>query len=102
MVFSVIDAQSYKNASRKLQFIRQDLHFDIPVFLVANKVDLARTRVVSEKGGNQLQSLIFYFKIQLNFVFFPHLFNDPIISAFRLLTNIFSLSSFYRGKKTCR
>ncbi|XP_062574251.1 GTP-binding protein RAD-like [Saccostrea cucullata] len=54
VIFSVIDAQSYKSASRKLQSIRQELHFDRPVFLVANKVDLARTRVVSEKEARKL------------------------------------------------
>uniref|UniRef100_A0A8W8K7S3 GTP-binding protein GEM n=1 Tax=Magallana gigas TaxID=29159 RepID=A0A8W8K7S3_MAGGI len=54
VVFSVIDTASYKNASKKLQVIRQDLQYDNPIFLVANKVDLARTRVVSEKEARKL------------------------------------------------
>lgn len=62
VVFSVIDTLSYKNASKKLQIIRQDLHFDKPVFLVANKVDLARTRVVSEKGGCGIKLSLLDFK----------------------------------------
>lgn len=50
VLFSVVDSKSFKNGVRKIEMIRQEFEFEKPLFLVANKVDLARQRVVAEKG----------------------------------------------------
>lgn len=50
VVFSVVDNKSFKNGVRKIEMIRQEFEFEKPLFLVANKVDQARQRVVTEKG----------------------------------------------------
>lgn len=50
VVFSVVDNKSFKNGVRKIEMIRQEFEFERPLFLVANKVDQARQRVVTEKG----------------------------------------------------
>lgn len=50
VVFSVVDVKSFKNGIRKIEMMREEVEFDKPLFLVANKVDLARQRAVAEKG----------------------------------------------------
>ncbi|XP_022344268.2 GTP-binding protein REM 1-like [Crassostrea virginica] len=54
VVFSVEDGKSFKNGVRKIEMIRQEIQFDKPLFLVANKVDLARHRVVTEKDAKKV------------------------------------------------
>lgn len=59
--------------------IRQEIQFDKPLFLVANKVDLARHRVVTEKGTHPKKIIFYiaYFKISTILIYF--LFLDEII-----------------------
>lgn len=54
VVFSVVDNKSFKNGVRKIEMIRQEFEFEKPLFLVANKVDQARQRVVTEKDAKKV------------------------------------------------
>ncbi|XP_061198004.1 GTP-binding protein GEM-like [Saccostrea echinata] len=54
VVFSVVDAKSFKNGIIKIEMLRQEIGFDKPLFLVANKVDLARQRIVTEKDAKKV------------------------------------------------
>lgn len=54
VLFSVVDSKSFKNGVRKIEMIRQEFEFEKPLFLVANKVDLARQRVVAEKDAKKV------------------------------------------------
>ena len=60
VVFSVEDGKSFKNGVRKIEMIRQEIQFDKPLFLVANKVDLARHRVVTEKGTHPKKNYLLH------------------------------------------
>lgn len=79
VVFSVEDGKSFKNGVKKIEMIRQEIQFDKPLFLVANKVDLARHRVVTEKGTHPKKIIFYiaYFKISTILIYF--LFLDEII-----------------------
>lgn len=54
VLFSVVDSKSFKYGVRKIEMIRQEFEFKKPLFLVANKVDLARQRVVAEKDAKKV------------------------------------------------
>ncbi|KAK3085969.1 hypothetical protein FSP39_011448 [Pinctada imbricata] len=56
VVFAVDNQYSYREAARALQYIRQDLKSPQTVILVANKADLARRRVVSDKVARNTAS----------------------------------------------
>ena len=58
VVYSVDDEKSFKEAVQNIQFIRQEMVSKQAIILVANKADLERRRVVSEKG-NILTSCFF-------------------------------------------
>ncbi|XP_061197288.1 GTP-binding protein RAD-like [Saccostrea echinata] len=49
VVYSVDDEQSFKEAVQNIQFIRKEVANKQAIILVANKADLERRRVVSEK-----------------------------------------------------
>ena len=51
VVYSVDDEKSFKEAVQNIQFIRQEMVSKQAIILVANKADLERRRVVSEKGN---------------------------------------------------
>lgn len=50
VVYSVDDEQSFNEAVQNIQFIRKEKVCNQAIILVANKADLERRRVVSEKG----------------------------------------------------
>jgi GTPase SAR1 family protein len=57
VVFSVIDASSFQYGTKRIEMIRHKMKYGSPIFLVGNKCDLARNRMVSEKGNNISTSL---------------------------------------------
>ncbi|XP_048758144.1 GTP-binding protein REM 1-like isoform X2 [Ostrea edulis] len=52
VMYSVVDMESFRLANKIIEEIRK--HFQKPIFLVANKVDLERKRVVFTKDGEKL------------------------------------------------
>lgn len=50
VVYSVDDEESFNEAVQNIQFIRKEKVCNQAIILVANKADLERRRVVSEKG----------------------------------------------------
>ena len=54
IVYSVEDRESFESAVDRLYEVRKDNAQDVAVILVANKLDLVRTRVVLEDGKASL------------------------------------------------
>lgn len=57
IVFSVHDNNSFECAKQHLNIIRNDIFSDRPIILVANKIDLVRTRQVSQDEAKSLADL---------------------------------------------
>lgn len=57
ILFSVIDKASFQRAEDELsRLVDLDLLRSRPAILVANKIDLARSRTISTQGGIEVQS----------------------------------------------
>lgn len=65
MVYSVDDEQSFNEAVQNIQFIRKEVVNKQAIILVANKADLERRRVVSEKGSFQNDLDLFFDEFSL-------------------------------------
>jgi hypothetical protein len=50
VVYSVHEWSTYDVAIRYLEYVRNEQFSDIPIIIVANKVDLVRKRLVSNSG----------------------------------------------------
>lgn len=65
VVYSVDDEQSFNEAVQNIQFIRKEVVNKQVIILVANKADLERRRVVSEKGSFQNDLDLFFDEFSL-------------------------------------
>lgn len=65
VVYSVDDEQSFNEAVQNIQFIRKEVVNKQAIILVANKADLERRRVVSEKGSFQNDLDLFFDEFSL-------------------------------------
>ena len=103
VVYSVVDAESVRVAEDILHFLwRSDVVSTHAVILVGNKIDLARSRVVSFQGNcisiGFSPDFYFIFRIFIGFLFrfffFPG-FSSDFYFIFRIFIGFFAFSSHF-------